>query len=491
MLYARVSQARNDTRSVPDQLADLRAWAQREGWQIVTEHSDEMSASRYANGKTRPGWQQTMDVIAAGGVDVLCVWEISRASRDRPVFAALIAACADTGVMIATGGRLHDPSDPDDGFMLDLGGALAVRESSMTSKRVRRAVESRAAAGKPHAGLPYGYQRVCSSETGKTLRWELHPDRAKIIEDVFKRLLARESADSIARDLNRRGIPTGGAGRCMTRCGCRGGVGKRPDPEWVGEHQKVTGRWVGGNMRKLALNPAYAALRGHHGRVLDDVKADWPRIISEADHHRLVALYGDPGRDKFRNPKHLKYLGGGLFRCGREGCGAPMRVVVHAGKPNRYDCRECHRVSRLQAPVDEFVQAVLVAWLSKPNVLAVLSKTDDSGILAARDEVTRLQAKLAEARRLVDEDLLSLESLVDLEARMLPRIRVAQVAARPRNVPEVVADIAGEQAASRWEATPITGRRAALDALMVVTILPMARRFQAFDPESVRIDWRT
>jgi site-specific DNA recombinase len=80
-----------------------------------------------------------VDLLAAGGADILAVWEISRSSRDRAVFAALLTQCTDSKVLIATGGRLHDPADADDGFLLDLTGALAVRESSVTSKRVQRA----------------------------------------------------------------------------------------------------------------------------------------------------------------------------------------------------------------------------------------------------------------------------------------------------------------------------------------------------------------
>ncbi|MDQ1528114.1 MAG: site-specific recombinase [Microbacteriaceae bacterium] len=492
MLYARVSQARNDTRSVPDQLAELRTWATRDGWTIVAEHSDEISASKYANGEARPGWSQVTDVIATGGADVLAVWEISRATRDRSVFAALLAACSEASVLVATGGRLHDPNDPDDGFLLDLTAALATRESSVTSKRVRRAAESRAATGRPHAGLPYGYRRVCDTQTGVTLRWEPHPDQAPIVAEIFKRLLSREPANAIAADLNNRGISTGGAGRCAKNCGCRAGNHGRPNPKWEGEHARVSGRWIGGNLSKLALNPTYAALRARNGRVLDGVRANWPPIITEAQHYGLVALYGDSYRDKWRSPKTIKHLGGGLYRCGRDGCDGRMRVVteVSKGRPNRYDCRTCHKVSRLQAPVDEFVSAVLVARLSQPDVLAALSSTDDADVATAQIEVARLQGKLAQARQLVDEDRLSLESLADLETRTLPRLRVAQQAARPRNVPAVVAEVAGEQAAQRWAATPIASRRAVLDALITVTILPTTRRFQSFDPGSICIDWR-
>lgn len=141
VVYGRVSQDRSEGKSVDDQLAECRAWAQREGWQVIAEHRDD-GASRYANGKTRAGWQACMDLITAGKVDLLVVWEVSRATRDRAVWSALVVACLERNVKIGAGGKVHDPSDPDDGFLLDLQGALAVRESAVTSKRIRRAVRA-------------------------------------------------------------------------------------------------------------------------------------------------------------------------------------------------------------------------------------------------------------------------------------------------------------------------------------------------------------
>ena len=75
VLYARVSQTRDErSKSVDDQLAELRQWARQEGWPIVGEYrDDDVSASRYANGKARPGWDQAMDAVHSGQVKALLV----------------------------------------------------------------------------------------------------------------------------------------------------------------------------------------------------------------------------------------------------------------------------------------------------------------------------------------------------------------------------------------------------------------------------------
>jgi site-specific DNA recombinase len=194
LLYARVSRVSpgqggaEGAKSVDDQLAELRAEASRQGWTAVGEYRDDgISASRYS-GKARPAWQRVMVALTEGEVDVLSVWEISRATRDRPVWAALLAACQEGKIQIATGGKLHDPNDPDDGFMLDLQAALAVRESATTSKRVLRAVRSRAAEGRPHGKLAYGYRIEYDSDTGRPKGRVLDPDTAPVVREIVKRL---------------------------------------------------------------------------------------------------------------------------------------------------------------------------------------------------------------------------------------------------------------------------------------------------------------
>lgn len=150
LLYGRTSADKSEGRSVDDQLSELRRWADREGHVVVGEERDDgASASRFARGKQRAGWQRALDALASGDVGALGVWEVSRSTRDRAVWAALIAGLIEAGAPMIVGGKVHDPADPDDGFMLDLGAALAVRESAMTSKRVLRAVEVPIAPGHP------------------------------------------------------------------------------------------------------------------------------------------------------------------------------------------------------------------------------------------------------------------------------------------------------------------------------------------------------
>lgn len=448
VLYGRVSsKPRGESRSVDDQLAELRRWAEREGWNVLGEFRDDgISASRFAKGKAREGWQDAITVIESGRLSggALLVWEFSRATRDEEVSAALKIKCITHGVKIGYNGALRDPSTADGSFDLGLDALLAARESAKTSERAQRGINSRAAAGKPHGTTPFGYQRVVTREGYPT--WEEHSEYADIVREIARRVLAQEPSDAIAKDLNRRGIPT-----------ARGGL------------------WSGGNLSRLIRRAVYAGLRVHKGKVLSDIRGTWPALLSEADHLRINARYDDPERDKYRHPAHVKYLGSGIYRCGYEGCEGRMRYSTRqdqAWQP-RYQCRTCYKNGIPQAPLDLMIEGLMKARLSQRDILRELaesSKSEDTK--RAADEVVKLEGKIKELQLAYDDDELSLTEYNQMKRPIQARLEKAQKLSRPKHIPEVVFEVAGPDAAQKWDDTPIEGQRAIIGALIEVTVLP-------------------
>ncbi len=433
----------------------------------MAEYRDDgVSASRYARGKVRPGWQQVLDDLAAGRADALCVWEVSRGTRDRAVWAALVAGLIEARAVLVVDGKVHDPADPDDGFALDLSAALGVREVAMLSKRVRRGVASRAATGAPHAKVPFGVRAVHDTESGRVVRYELHEEEAAVVRDAAARILAGETPTSIARELIRNGVRSPG-----------------------------DGRWTGTNLLRLVSSPASAGLRVHRGEVLDGVRAAWPPIVSMEQHRELQQIAHDPRRRTERNGAHAKHLLSGVAHC--DVCGGPLGTLTRrrpSGPVVTYRCRLRFCVSRRADELDEYVEAVVIGRLLRPDLAVTLAaQADDPAVRRAGEEVARLRAKLEEARRLVDEDRLSLDSLADLEARTLPRLRMAEQRAQPRHLPAAVLDVAGADAAARWERTPVGQRRQIVRALMDVRVGKAPARGPNDEPDydSVRITWRT
>jgi site-specific DNA recombinase len=227
--------------------------------------------------------------------------------------------------------------------MLDIQGAQAVHESGKTRKRILRSVRARAAEGRPHGKVPYGYRREHDPATGKTLRQVPDEHTAPIVKEIARRLLAGEATHAVAADLNARGVPAS-----------RGG------------------RWDLIQVKRLAISPTNAGLRTHLGVITGP--AIWPPLIAEADHWALVTKLTDPARKTVRDGS-IKHLLVGIAVCGV--CGAPCRRVKNRNTSS-YMCGQGFCVARAQVPMDAFVTEVVLARLSRPDVWDPFSAGDDT-----------------------------------------------------------------------------------------------------------------
>lgn len=481
LLYGRVSKGDGgaETRSVDQQLDELRRIAAREHVTIVgTCRDDGVSASRYGRGKAREGWRAVMAAILDGEVDELWVWEVSRATRDRSIWVALINACIAQGVRITISGRVHDPADPDDGFMLDLQQALAVRESAVTSKRIRRDVAARAEKGAPHGRIPYGYLREYHPLTRALVRQYPDPATAPVVAEVVRRVAAREAGYAIAGDLNARGVPS----PHQVRAARLGQDVAKPYP------------WTLEQVHRAAANPVYAGLRVHQGKVHGP--GTWDPIVTLAEHQAAAMVLADPGRRTNRDSK-VKYLLTGIAVCGV--CGSPCRVIKNRGYLS-YACwggpqaRGTCCVARRQPYVDDRVAKAVCAWLERPDVVARM-RAGEAGV---NDAAAQAAAEVAELEQRLDgfyakaaAGELSPNGLSFIERDLLPRIEDARKRSVPRHVPDEVRRIVGPGATQRWEAFTVEQRRRVVRAVCTVTIQRKVGRKapRVFDPELVEVEW--
>lgn len=465
VIYTRVSSDRDGAgRSVGEQEAECREECARRGWtveRVLTDNS--FSATRWAK-RDRPAYAELARVLASGGVDVLVTWEASRAQRDLTVYAALRDLSARHGVRWSYSGRLYDMGDDDDRFSTGVDALVGEREAGLTRKRIVRSVEARAARGGAHGRLPDGYAVEYDQTTGKASRRVLDPVRAPLIREAAERVLAGESAWSVASDFNARGL--------RSRSG-------RP--------------WTGGNVLKRLRTPTLCGRRVYRGEVLEDVRGDWPPILTEEEYDRLQALLADPARRTSRGGNRVRWLGTGIHLCGV--CGSPVRMLtrarVNGPRQVRYGCAASHCVQRSAELVDAKVEAVVTRFLARPDVVAEL-RDDDPGeaVREAQTEVARLRAELDDARRKVADGALTLDDLAFLRTQWEPKLAAAEARARPAWVPDAVYDVAGPEAAERWAATPVVRQRAILKALFVVRIMPTTVRDGSFDADAIVVERR-
>lgn len=452
LVYARVSlDPQGQGRSIEEQLAECRQWADREGWTVSEEITETGSASRYARStRARTQWARLTEAVASGGHDILLTWEASRATRQLTEYAHLAELCAAHRVLWGYSGTVYDLTTRDGRLRTGLDALLAADESARTSERIQRSVRARAAAGAPHGKLPYGYRREYDPATRALLRQVPDEETAPVVVEIFDRVLSRDPYYAIARDLTRRGVPT-------------------PRPA---TRRHDAGAWLSSTVKHIATNPTYAGLRTHKGQVVGP--ATWDGIVTREvfDAAQVVVAEVAKGATNPRGDSTARHLLTGIARCGH--CRGPVRRIKGDGY-EAYNCRYCLKMSREMTKVDAFVTERLLALLE-------LMPADPDPAQEVGAELEQAAAALQQLRdRLdgfVDEAAagrLSPASLARVEARLAPQIAAADAHVKALRAPARLARYDLTDPRALWEAMSLPERRQLVRDAVTVTLLPLGK----------------
>jgi DNA invertase Pin-like site-specific DNA recombinase len=458
VIYARVSVDRGG-KSVEDQVAECRAWAEREGYVVVAVVVESGSASRHAR-KARTRWPEVAKLIESGQVDMLMTWEFSRATRELEFYAALRNVCAKARVLWWYGGTIFDMSKREDRFRTGLDALRAEDEVDQISERALRGHRGGAARGRPPVGsAPWGYRRVYDPRTGDLLGQEHDPDTAPLVREVVDRLLAGETVYSVIRDLNARGVSTPRGGR----------------------------EWTNATVRQALTRPALAGLRVHNGAVAGP--GDWAPLVTVDEHHQLVERLGDPAQRQQRDGA-IKHLLTGLARCGV--CEASLRFVPHSTGP-KYQCSGHFCVMRGEAFVDSIVRLAVIKRMSRKDARRLYLRDTSDEARRARDHLAMLKLQMEQYYQQAESDdedeRLSAAGLARMERKYLPQIEQAErqlAAVRTAQSPLITRLVEGDAAAVWDDELSVAQRREVLRSIMTVHLDRAATRSRP-DPRAVRI----
>ena len=462
----------------------MAAGAKEKGWVVHPRpyRDNGASASRYAK-KAREGFAELMADLQDGGfdADVLGIWESSRGSRRTDEWISLIELCAKRKVMIwvKTHGRVYDPTNARDRRSLREDASDAEYESDKTSERLKRDVRANAMKGRPHGKQIYGYQRVYDQVTRQLVEVIEHPEHGPIVREAAARILAGETFYGVAKDFNARGFEP-----------------RRPS---ITERRSVLG-WTPAAVKQMLKMPAYAGLRQHQGKVLEDVQAVWPPLIELEDWHRLQTLMAGRSRQKV-NSWPAKHLLGGIAECAE--CGSGMSV----GKQNKgkrkidketgellpqehyrsYVCRgapgrSAFHVTMKAEVLDMLVTEVVLARIQRPDFLARVGQEDDGVDIeraALLEEIRKDREFLDEVRQRASETR-NLSLLFDQEQRIAPKIEVAQKKLESLAATDpLIIDLAGaEDVEARWEELSLIEKRQAIRLLVTPRIHLIGKGWQ-------------
>jgi hypothetical protein len=252
------------------------------------------------------------------------------------------------------------------------------------------------------------------------------------------------------------------------------------------------GTWRSATVREIARNPAYVGERRHAGHVYTGT---WPALVDQQTWAAVQSLLADPARARFR-PGRNRWLASYAAECGV--CGDPL--MARPGSPGRRPAYSCSGRGCVGCPVellDEFLTALVVARLSRPDVYAELAarRADDTAASAARDEAATLRARLDEFVDAAAAGTLTAAALGRIEERLLPQIEAARQRAEREAVPAPLRDLVdpAEDVATRWAGLSIAARKDVLRLLFTRIALQPANGRRGKDqlPERVVVEWKT
>lgn len=477
--YRRISQDREGLElGVQRQDEDLDALAARRGLVIVAEYTDNDISASTRSRKRRPDYEQMLADARAGNFDVIIAATSGRLTRRPREFEDLIDLAERHGIEIE---YVKSPSfDLRTAAGRRIARTLAAQdaaEAEEIGERVTRAARQRAEMGGNNGGRrAYGFGPVIGADplTGKPIidPYKVVPAEAKEIKRAARQVLAGVPLAQVVRDMNARGVTT---------------VGGRA--------------WASGTLRDMLLSPRLAGLSQYKGVVV--AKAKWPKIISEAQHHALVALIRDPSR-RTSTGNRASYLCSGIAECpicgGTVNAAGKKRSTPGGAARAIYRCGTNFCVGRRRDWVDNYVEFRILERLAQPDAEELLVDREQPDHEALREEANAIRvrkdgAAAAYARGRIDDRQLEIitaecdEQLADIERQQVHTSRGPIL----RPLIEAAA-AAGDDLRARmeavekvWNGFDLDRHRAVLQVLYTVRIHPAGGGRRAFDPTKIEL----
>lgn len=416
--------------SIPTQLDDCRAYADRHGWLVVGEFQDE-GFSAY-KGNRGPGFDEAkrtaLRVAEQQGACVLIAQDADRFARGSGDAPGAADHLGELFFRMKRGGvSLYSVRSGElDLLRAVLEGERSTDESSRKRQSVRAGLARRKANGRPVGPIPFGY-RVDRNLANPPR--EIDPALVDAVRRIFAMVEAGRSFGEVAKALNAEGVAT-----------------------------KRGSRWSNRTVRDLVLNEAYAGRKGYDQIIeperYDQIIANLTRLDPAAVQRRQG---GRPPKDPsffLRGVVFCRHCGNALWTRTYPNSHLRVYLCAHkrggggmcAAKPVRADLIEGHVLEHFGA----FAGIGALAWIEeKEGDFRAEHAARATEVDRRRDAVAKLDRRLVQAHRKVDEALdADDDGLADVALRQVARIE------RDREAAEA-ALVQAESAAAELEGSEI------------------------------------
>jgi site-specific DNA recombinase len=413
-IYARFSSELQDARSIADQVALARKYAEARGLAVTQTYQD--AAISGASTINRPGLQRLLTDAGQGGFEVIVTESLDRLSRSQADIAALYEKITFLGVRIET---LADGVVSE--IHVGLKGTMSALFLKDLAQKTRRGQMGRVKAGRIPGGKSFGYDVVrAGDDRGQRT---INTVEADIVRRIFMEYGSGKGPLAIVRDLNREKVPgpTGGVWNASTLLGSP----KRRNGLLNNELYRGT---IVYNRQRFIKDPETGKRVARENPQSEWQRQDVPHLclIDEdvwATVQRRRSERGGPHLYQQRRPKRPL---SGLIYCGA--CGSRYIIATHdylrcSGRVNSGIC-DCSRTIEMRE-VEERVLGALRRNLLASNVVADAVET-------YRQERMRLAAVRRQSRGRLEGDLADIERKINRMLKMVEDGHAEPAIAGPR-----------------------------------------------------------
>jgi DNA invertase Pin-like site-specific DNA recombinase len=321
-IYARFSSDLQRDRSIEDQIESCRAYAERQGFDVVEVYADRAKSGASMHG--RDGIQRLISDGRQRLFDVVVVETLSRLARDEGDRAEIRKRLTFAGVKTMT------PSDGEVTRLTD--GIKAIIDAQYLEDlkvMVRRGMAGVTRDGRHAGGRAYGYRPIL----GKPGELEIVDDEAAIIRRIFAEYAAGKMPRAICAALNAEGVkpPRGTYWSDGVLRGNRvRGHGILVNPIYSGE--------IVWNRVRMVKDPDTGKRVSRQNPVDEWQRAAAPHlaIVDQQTFATVQAKLGDIGKAPAWKARRPKGLFAGLLQCGC--CGAGMSIKDRSAGRVRIHC---------------------------------------------------------------------------------------------------------------------------------------------------------
>jgi len=361
--YARYSSSGQRDVSIDQQLRDIRAYADREGFRIVHEYADH-ARSGYKDLSARSAFLSMISAASSGAFDTILCWKVDRFGRSRADSAMFKRELSALGVTVL---YVMEPIPTGAAGVLTEGMLETFAEwySRNLSENVTRGMNDNARKCLYNGTKILGYTR------GPDNHYAIVPEEAAVVRKVFSRYLAGYSAATIARELDLSGLHTSRSVRFCPQTILR-----------MISNERYAGVYIWGSVR---------------------VPDGMPAIISHSDWEAAQKM-------KQKTARHVEQRAVDFLLTGKSFCGLCGRAMIgdsgtsRSGATHYYYCCQghksrtgCEKKSVRKEVLEDFIIDFILARLTEENMEqmadAIVREMEDR---AAKSPLRSMQHELAE-----------------------------------------------------------------------------------------------